>query len=414
MAILLPLGCVLTLPLLLPILLPVTARLLGAILGTTGRLAFRQLDRQRTRTAVTAGVLAISLIVNIGFGNALLSSVRDIHNWIDHQAIADFFIRGTHPDAAYTVTVSALPESIATEIAAQEGVARVDYLNWIPLRVAGHSAVVLACTLPPNQPLPILLIEGEPAAVRRGLEQGATVVGTALAKRLGVGVGDSVAIDTPRGQQSILVVGTMNEYTLDGMALVFEWETARRLFAIQGVHVLSVTAATRGDATVAERLRAFCGERGLIFQSQAGLQAYIDDMLRGLTVSLWGLLVLLGVVASLGIVNTLTMNILEQTRELGVLRAIGMLRGQIRRMIVAQAIAIALLSLVPGILAGFATAYFCTQLERHVLAHEMPFYPYFGYTGACVAGAVLVALLAALLPARSAANLQIIRALHYE
>jgi putative ABC transport system permease protein len=391
-----------------------TARLLEAALGTAGRLALRQLDRNRARTAVTAGVLAISLIVNIGFGHALLSSIRDIHNWIDHQAIADYFIRGTMPDTAYAVTVSALPEPFADEIAAIEGVERVDYLNWIPLRVQGRQVVVIACTLPSNQPLPMALIAGEPAAVRRGLELGGTVLGTVLAKRLGLGVGDTLAIDTGQGPQSLRVVGTTNEYSLDGMALILEWETARRLFDIKGVHVFGVTAAVRGDTNVAERLRAFCTEHGFMFHSQAGVRAYIDDQLQGLTVSLWGLLALLAVVASLGIVNTLTMNILEQTREMGVLRAIGMVRSQIHRMIMAQAIAIALLSLVPGVLAGLALAYFCTQLERHVLAHEMAFHLYPGYLVACIAGAMLVALLAALLPARRAARLQIVQAVQYE
>ena len=75
-------------------------------------------------------------------------------------------------------------------------------------------------------------------------------------------------------------------------------------------------------------------------------------MISGAIASAWVLLGLVFVVASLGITNCVTMNVLEQTRELGVLRAVTLKRRQVCRMILAQALAIAVTSTLPGAVLG--------------------------------------------------------------
>ena len=81
----------------------------------------------------------------------------------------------------------------------------------------------------------------------------------------------------------------------------------------------------------------------MLLQSYADLTTIIESMMSGVVGSLWGLLVLGLIVAAFGVVNTLGMNVLEQTRELGLLRVVAMTRGQVRKAIVAQAAMLGLL-----------------------------------------------------------------------
>jgi putative ABC transport system permease protein len=128
----------------------------------------------------------------------------------------------------------------------------------------------------------------------------------------------------------------------------------------------------------------------------------------------WGLLGTIFVVASLGIVNTLTMNVLEQTRELGMLRAIGLQRRQLRKLIMAQALAVGLMSVVPGTLIGLALAYVIHVFSNILLAHKWEFQIDLILIAGCLAAALAITLLAALAPARRAARLQVVQALQVE
>ncbi len=130
---------------------------------------------------------------------------------------------------------------------------------------------------------------------------------------------------------------------------------------------------------------------------------------------LWVLIVLVFVVvAALGIVNTLTMNVHEQTRELGVLRAIGLKRGQLRKLVLAQAAGLGLVSVLPGIALGIVLAWLMNLATYSFSGHRIDFILRGGFMAGCAGVALLIALLSALLPARRAARLRIIEALHYE
>jgi putative ABC transport system permease protein len=248
----------------------------------------------------------------------------------------------------------------------------------------------------------------------RRLADGEVVLGTALAQRLGVGIGADVLLQTGLGPRALRVAGTANEYTIDGMALYMEWHVARRLFQVEGVHVFSVTARTGMAATLAENLKTFCGERTLILQSQQELRGYIDQAVGRIAGMVWALMALVFVVAALAVINTLTMNVLEQTRELGLLRAIGLKRGQLGKLILAQALAIGLLSIAPGTIIGLVFAYVFNVVSHSLLAHAVAFRIDTALVAGCVAATMVTTVLAAIVPARRAARLEIIQALQYE
>jgi putative ABC transport system permease protein len=127
----------------------------------------------------------------------------------------------------------------------------------------------------------------------------------------------------------------------------------------------------------------------------------------------YAMAVLILIPAVLGLLNTLTINILERTREIGVVRAVGGSQGQVRRMVTAEALLLGLFGAAAGVLTGIAMSYgFITAFSA--IGWQMPYiFPVIGIIAAIIVG-VLLALFAGILPARNAARLDILRALQFE
>jgi putative ABC transport system permease protein len=407
-------GCALLVPLLLTPLSGLAAWVLRPLLGVEGGLALRLIGRHPARTALTVGVLLIAVVFAIGYGQSFRNNMRDLHQWFDQIVQTDFYVRGTWPDATVNITTAAVPEALADEVRTLEGVEHVDRFNFVMARAGSRQVVVLAYSFTPGRPVPLALMEGEPAAVCRDLLQGEVVAGTALAQRLGVGVGDTLTLETRRGPQTLRVAGITAEYTGGGMAVYMDWQAARRLFDFTGVHVLLVTARPGEAAALGDRLRAFCEARGLLFQDNAEVHRVFARQLEGFLGFVWVLLSLVFVVASLGVVNTLTMNVLEQTRELGVLRALGLRRVQVGKLVVCQALALGVLGLLPGLVGGIGLTYLIHLSTYPLSGRPVPFHLEGTLLGGCLAAALVIAVTAAVLPARRAARLPVIQALQYE
>jgi putative ABC transport system permease protein len=241
--------------------------------------------------------------------------------------------------------------------------------------------------------------------------KGEVVLGSGLAQQLGRHRGDMVTIDTPNGPRHLRVAGTVTEFAVGGQALYLEWNAARQLLDLDGVHVFLISSQPGTAARLAAPLREFCARHHLLLQSNSQMSAVIDRLLQRVTALLWALMVLTFVVASVGIVNTLSMNVSEQSRQLGLLRALGLKRGQIRRVVLSQAILLGAMSLIPGIVGGILLAQVIQRSDSIGTAGAVGLRP----DGIVVAGACLltlaVTLLAALLPARRALRMSVLRAL---
>jgi ABC-type antimicrobial peptide transport system permease subunit len=139
---------------------------------------------------------------------------------------------------------------------------------------------------------------------------------------------------------------------------------------------------------------------------------FVDNQLSGINTLLGLLFVLLAlsiIVSVLGIVNTLVLTVFERTRELGMLRAVGMTRRQVRRMIRYESVVTALIGAALGIVLGLLLAALVTS-RISFLTYTIPT----GQIVMFVIAAILVGILAAILPARRASRLNVLEALQYE
>jgi putative ABC transport system permease protein len=407
--ILVTVGSVLALPIGCTPLLRLSAAVLRPVLGLEVTLGCQQLRRYPIRTWLTAGVLYLALAVVIGFGHLLLGMLQDLQHWYRQTIVSEYLVRAAMPDTAFLLT-TAMPEDLGDEIGAIDDVAVVDRIAFVPGRANDRPILVLARTFAADRPLPLSLQEGEAEVVRRQLMRGDAVLGSGLARQLGLHGGDRITLQTPHGPRELRIAGTVTEFAVGGQALYLEWSAAGQLLDLEGAHVFLVSAKPGATARLAAPLREFCDRHHLLLQSNAQMHEVIDRLLQRVTALLWTLMVLTFAVASVGIVNTLSMNVREQTRQFGLLRALGLKRGQVRRVVLSQALLLGIMSLIPGIVGGELLAMVIQRGDSFRMADAA-----FRLDGVLVAGASMLALavtlLAALLPARRAVRLPIMRAL---
>ena len=177
---------------------------------------------------------------------------------------------------------------------------------------------------------------------------------------------------------------------------------------------LLVTAEPGRSAALREPLAEIAEEHSMLLRSFGDVQSFIDAIVNGVVGSLWAILGLGFVVGSLGVANTVTMNVLEKKRTLGLLRTVGMTSRQVTRMVVLESLLLGVAGGLIGLLGGLATAVFIQLASQPLLGHPIraSFRP--AVVAANLLAAVVVTTLAAWIPARRAARLDLLEAVSSE
>lgn len=376
------------------------------------RMAQRQVVRRPVRSGLTIGVVYIAMCVGIGLGTTIINTVDDVRAWYRQTVIGDFFLRAAFPDTATGQTIE-IPLSIGDEIRKIPGVASIDAVRFFSAQVAGHPVFVIARDFAEPE-LPISLYRADQATVRQQLRNGEVVIGTVLAQEAGIQAGDDITLETREGPKTARVAALAIDYMVGGFVMYMERPAAQRIFHIEGVDAFAVTAPPKNRLAVYAALTKVAREHSLMLHSFAELSRMLDRIMGGVIGSLWGILVLGFVVAAFGIANTLTMNVLEQTRELALLRVVAMTRRQIRRLVLSEAGIIGIIGLGLGTISGISTAWMISLSMMPLLGYPIEFsvHPWV-LSGSLGLGMTLV-LLAALAPAQRAARLDLLIALQYE
>jgi putative ABC transport system permease protein len=377
------------------------------------RLAQRQIVRRPVRNALTIGVVYVAMSIGIGLGSIITTTVRDVHNWYRQTLQGDFFLRTAFPNNTTGESVLA-PDALEEEVRGIPGVTSVDTVRFFNTHIGGRTVVVVSREFPGSEP-PIALYRADPKQVHRLLLHGEVVVGTKLAQQLHLQPGDEIQINTPHdGKQKLRVAALAIDYMVGGEIMYIDRATAEKLFDIKGVNTIAVTAQPDRLSEVHEALSQIARREQLMLQSFSDLTRMLDRMMGGVIGGLWAILVLGFVVAAFGIANTLTMSVLEQTRELALLRVVAMTRRQVRRLVLVQAGIIGLIGLGMGVVAGIATAYAINLSMMPLLGYPVAFVVYPWLLAACFGFGLILVLIAALAPAARAARLDLLIALQYE
>jgi len=409
--------------LLLPLILGPLARLLSTllypVLRTEGRIAHRQILRRRVRTTLTIGILYIAVSTAVALGTNILNTVDDIHASIKKTFGGDYLVRAMNQDMSTGMSAK-MPEEFVNVLRGIEGVANVDSVRLISgvvlsshLEDGKQSVAICIRDFTDQGELPMPIKDGNPKTLRKQLAEGEVILGAPLARRLGVKVGDAVALEGNNNSE-FRVAATATTYNLGGMMIYMEGKAAQKRLNAEGVDMFIVNVKPGMWAAVGDRVKACCEAEGLLFQSFADLQRRVEEMTRGVVGGLWGLLILGLIVGAFAMANTLTMNVLEQTRELALLRVVAMTRWQVRKTILSQAVIVGSIGLLTGTLGGMIGAYVMNLSSVPLLGQAPEFVLHPSLLLLCVGIGFVVILAAAWLPAERAARLKLLIALQYE
>jgi putative ABC transport system permease protein len=365
-------GCVLALPLATQGVLAGLARWFRGWTSPEALFALLQLTRRPARTNLTVGLFFMASAAAVVFSQSLGNTLADLQRWYQRTIVADFLIRGTQPDGGFLLTAP-LPEGVEADLAALPGLARVERIRFLSARGNGQAVLLLARTFSSDAELPLDLRTGRPAEVRQRLAAGEAVIGTALARRLGLEVGGQLTLTSSTGSRQVRIAATVTEYAAGGQAIYLEWEAARQHFPFEGVHLFLVSLDPNANAADQDRLQQFCAERGLLVQSNADLRRFIERLLGRVQVLLWVLMTLAFLIAALGILNTLAMNLLDQAPEFAILRALGMTWGQVRCSLLWQGGLLVTFGAWPAVVVGTGLACLLNQASSRLFGHEVAF-----------------------------------------
>jgi putative ABC transport system permease protein len=373
------------------------------VFGTVGRLAGQNSLRNPRRTAATASALMIGLALVSTMSIVGSSAKASVDKTIEENFLGDLVVSN--------VIGVAFSPSIANRIEETPGVESVTRLRYAVGEYRGDNQGLMGVDPDSLEDVvKIEMLEGSAADLRAGT----VIVSAEQAKEDGLEVGESIRYKMPTGTKRYQVVGVH----ADNPVLAFPFTTTLDTLAVAGFQKAdNYLLVTRQPGSDAEALQATIEQQTanlptVTVKNQEGFaeeqRAPIDQML----IIINALLGLALVIAVLGIVNTLALSVIERTREVGLLRAIGLSRFQLRRMIRLEAVAIALLGAALGVAMGivFGLALMASLKDEGLEVISVPYVQLAGF----VVASALVGILAAVFPARRAARLDVLRAIATE
>ena len=372
-----------------------------------GRLARENSTRHPGRTAVTSAALMIGLALVVFvtvFANGLRASVEDL---IDRTLAGDIAV--LHDDG-----FSPIPAAIGPAVAKVDGVEAVSSLRDTQAEIKGVDGKFNTHAI-------------EPATLREvynfdwqdGSDETLRVARRRRRPARG-GDGDEGRL---QGRRQIEVVGPSGNVNLTVRG-IYKDDALLGGFAMTGPsfnrivdqkRVSSILVKTDEGASVpavqkrvSTALEAFPEARA---RSQDELKQENADQVNQLLGLFYALLAMSVIISAFGIVNTLTLSIFERTRELGLLRAVGMTRRDVRRMIRYESVITALFGALLGLVLGLFFAFVVIQaLEGEGITFSLPI----GQIVSLMVFAIVVGIVAAIFPARRASRLDVLRAISYE
>ncbi|MFE7532173.1 ABC transporter permease [Kitasatospora sp. NPDC057542] len=388
-------------PLLSRPLITLISPLLRALYGAPGKLAKENAIRNPRRTAATASALTI--------GVTLITSLTVIGASVN-QAVDR--LTATDLKADYTIAMqnfSSLSPEIATQIAKAPGVSVVSAERSMSVGIGQNGedsewmTAVDAATI--DQLATVKVTEGSADA----LKQGRLLVSSGRAKAAGYKVGDTLAVTYPDGVKGSLTVGGILEANT-ALASIVAPEAVVGPHAQPGSGLEKILVKGTNGATpeLKQALRDASGGNPLIAVKGAKeIKAENRQMVTGILNMMYGLLGMSVVIAVLGVVNTMAMSVFERRREIGMLRAVGLDRLGIRRMVRLESLLIALFGGLVGVGLGILVAWAGVRTLADSLKGITTVVPPLQIAGYLLAAAV-IGLLAAMWPAYRASKLDIL------
>ena len=413
-------GAVLTIPLIIRSLEWITSRISTWLYGIMGLFGARNLTRSIVRVMVTVASLMISLIMIIEVDSLVHVLKQDVSTWLEHALGADLLVYAPQP----------MQQSFTQSLASIPGIKAVSASRTIEVEVAINSEenssqsreLLSFIAIDPDQFLSVTNKEfvsgqGDPDQIWNLMRGGKSVlISSVVAEMYDLEQGDQIYLYTRQGPKGFNIAGITTEFDENGLIVTGTFSELRVYFYEKGADLFTVDVDPNYDPlSVAQQIEyRYENREGIQAQSTITYRESVINFYDRLT-SLFHVLSLLGIIiGTLGLLNTMTMNILERKRELGMLRSLGALPKQIRNMILAEALSIGFISALYGFMFGYILSRVLVKAANLISGYDLHFELFLRPYLLSLLIAFGISQLATLAPARYASRLNIIQALKYE
>jgi len=393
----------------------VVGRVAALARQTLFRMAAESLSRTIHRSGITVAALACAVAMMIGVSVMIYSFRNSVDAWIGRGIVADLYVA---PAANEVIGLhSFVPPGLIPALEADPAVRAVDTYREVSARTDGGDAVEIGAVRGADRRNLQFLGGGNQAKMRDFFSgQDVVIVTESFAHRYGVGEGSILKIRTPSGMAALRIAGVYFDYTSDRGLIMIDRPVFDRWWRDAGVNSAAVYLKPGADvATATTRIRSRWSGQGLIIYTNAALRGRILAVFDQ-TFAVTGVIKIIAIlVAIVGIFLALTALVIEREREIGVLRAIGASRGQVRGLLLSEAALLGAVASALGIASGMCLAMVLTWVVNKA---------FFGWTiqlqwpwpmmAATPLWIILAAMLAALGPAWQAGRVKIAATLREE
>ncbi|MGN9761583.1 ABC transporter permease [Streptomyces sp. SD31] len=400
-----------------PLLVRPVIRVLGgafpALFGPVGRMSQRNALRNPRRTGATAAALMVGLALVGGMSVASASMTKSFDQQIDKTLGADFVVQNSN--------FVPFPREVTDKIRDTEGVGLVVRSQFTTIAVRlpdGDRVKTTAAGYEPelDEVANITYAQGDSATA---LADGRLAMDKDFAEDHGVRVGSTLPVEFQGDRRAELTVGALTDQESAegfgaqggiyfGLGTLDEYAPGGQDAAVY-VNAASGTSADDLRGNLEEALDPYPQVQ---VRDIADYKELVHDQIAVLLYLVYALLGLAIIIAVLGVVNTLALSVVERTREIGLLRAIGLARRQLRRMIRLESVVIAVFGAVLGLALGLVWGV-CTQQVLALQGTTALAIPW-GTIVAVVIGSAVVGIVAALLPALRASRMNVLAAIAHE
>lgn len=383
--------------------------------GREGQLGSRNIERSRWRTALTVAALMIGVAMILSIRAVTVAFDRDIRSWIDVYIGGDLYVFSSVP----------MRNDLQAKLTAVPGVDAVTPIRYLDIKRVKPDGETESLALTAVDPASYQRVtsfafaanQGSPSELMAQLAQGDTIfVSSVMSEKYGIAQGDTLVLKTRRGEREFRVAAVVVDYYNRGMVVQTSWRDLKRYFQVDDASAYLIKVEPGADAAVvqAQIEKLYGKRRSLTIQSNQTLKASALGLIAQ-TSSLFDVLAFIAmIVASLGVVNTMTMNVFERTRELGMLRSLGMTRWQMTKMILAEALLIGVIGGGLGLVFGLFQSRVVISTVNATAGYDLTYIlPIQGIAVSLII-ALVVSQLAAVFPAARAARLRIIEAIQFE
>ncbi len=390
--------------------------LMDRLFGSEGVLAVDSMIQAPRRTSATVGALMIGLMFVFATGAYVESQKQTFDRWMRQSINADLVVTTTEGARSRTWHFS---KALSEKIAALPGVKRLENVRFTFVPYAEDSVAIVALEFDgwfARSRLEIIGADRETA--RRKIVAGeGVIVSENFANRYRLGIGDPVRLSTPTEPFERPIVGIIEDYTTEKGTVFLERTVYERYWRDEAIDIINVNLLPGVERNAFKGLlqKAIRGEQRAFIYTQEEWRAWVIKLLDQFFAMMYMQMLVAVFTAAVGIVNALIISTAERKRELGVIRAIGGLRGQLRKMILLEAVVIGLIGLFAAVIAGVFNTYFLTRTAASMIGgYTIPFMFPAWLVLIALPIVLAIALLAAWWPARRAVRMSVIEAIGYE